>query len=159
MADKPAVFRAMTDREAWNVTAYLVAITPDLARASRQRRRQIAARTEAAAQVADLARPAAEPVPPAPPPPGPPPLTLPPAVPRTIPAPPAIDLTRAKHTFEAKCSECHELADVDHRPPRSRAAATALVKRMIDENDAVFTPDEITLIVAWLNAQYVAPRP
>jgi mono/diheme cytochrome c family protein len=123
MADKPALGAAISDREAWNVTAYLIAITPDLTRSSKQRRRQIAARAGAAAVPAANA-----------------------AVP---------DLALARRTFEAKCSQCHELDDVEKNPPRSKAAAAELVKRMVDDNDAVLSPDEISLITAWLAAHYI----
>jgi len=155
MAEKPAMFTPMTDREIWSVTAYLIAISPDLARASRQRRQQIAAHTEAVAEIEEPDRAvAAEPAsrPPSSPPPGAQPVALAGA------SRPAIDLAMARRTFETKCSQCHDLTDIDEHPPTSRAAASAIVKRMITDNEAVLSSDETALVVAWLNARYVDRR-
>lgn len=61
---------------------------------------------------------------------------------------------RARTTFETQCSQCHEISDVDNKPPTSDAGARALVRRMIG-NGLKVTARERELIVWWLDAHYV----
>jgi mono/diheme cytochrome c family protein len=129
MGEKPSLFTPLAERDLWVATAYLIAITPEL---QRSRRRQ---REEAEAQA--RARAAAD----APPP-----------------AAPTVDLAVAKGRFETKCSQCHELSDVDDAPPKDPAEATALVKRMITDNDAELTMEDVSFIEAYLVAHYVEKK-
>jgi hypothetical protein len=52
MSDKPALFEPLTDRETYDVTAYLIAITPDLQRSSKQKYQAQVARDKATAVIA-----------------------------------------------------------------------------------------------------------
>jgi mono/diheme cytochrome c family protein len=118
MADKPALVSELTPEDQYRVTAYLIAITPDLKRATKRKR---------TAAVADVATPRSTP----------------------------LDLAKAKVTFTEACSGCHEITDVDANPPKTTAECSALVQRMIDDNDAKLTTDQVALITAYLVAHYV----
>jgi len=97
----------------------LIAITPDLTRATKRKRVERRAATGAPPSTAQL------------------------------------DLANARLTFTEVCSGCHEIADVDANPPKTNIEASALVQRMIDDNDAKLTTDQIALITAYLVARYV----
>jgi mono/diheme cytochrome c family protein len=99
----------------------------------------------------------APPAPPSPTAPTPPAATTPPPATDSVAKPtvPGGDLTKAKATFQAKCSQCHSTDEVKRHPPKSAAGTTSLIKRMIEENDAVFSAAEIQLISTYINATYV----
>lgn len=163
MAEKPALFAPMTEREMYEVTAYLIAITPDLQRASKQRHRQEVARAEAAAEIepdASVANAATAAVSS--------PMTTTtttttnttgtgPTIATTMspPANPTIDLARAKATYDEVCSQCHELSEVDKAPPTTHGETREMVQRMIKENEADLTSEQIKLVAAWLDAHFV----
>jgi len=110
------------------VTAYLVALSPQLQQ-SAQRLREQAQRRDGARQAAESL--AAKPADAAP-----------------------HDAAQAKQLFETKCSECHATDEVDKEPPASEDAARDLVKRMVEEG---LTADEKELaqIVRYLTETYV----
>jgi cytochrome c5 len=139
MGDKPTLVSSLTDRDIERVTAYLIAITPDLQKSRRQRREEELARAEAMKQ-AEMAMAAV------------PPATMAMALPATV---PMIDLTKAKMTYEQTCSQCHELSDVDGAPPASADDSTALIRRMISENEAELSMEEIAECHAYLVAHFV----
>ncbi|MBA3503989.1 MAG: hypothetical protein H0T65_26750 [Deltaproteobacteria bacterium] len=161
MSEKPALFAPMSQQEMFEVTAYLVAITPDLQKASKQKREQEVARDEAMDQAME------EEVAAAPPAPAPPTTTTPttPTTPTTTPTPapaapakpaaPAVDLAKAKKVYEDVCAQCHDLSDVDAAPPKTAAQSREMITRMIRENDAEIPKDKIKLIAAWLDAHFV----
>jgi cytochrome c2 len=136
MAEKPALFSPLSDNDQWNVTAYLVAITPDLQKASKKVRDETMARTNAieTSMKAMVAAPAA-----------------------TMPAgATAPDLAAAKTVFAKACSQCHETTEVDKSPPATAADAMALVQRMVKDNDAKLSAGEIESVTAYITAHYVA---
>ena len=156
MAEKPALFAPMTQTEMFEVTAYLIAITPDLQRASKQKREQEVARDGAMDEA--MAEETAAAAPPAPTPPAPPVgsgSAPAPAPPPAKPAAPAVDLAKAKKVYEEVCSQCHDLSDVDAAPPKTAAESREMIQRMIKENDAEISKDQIKLIAAWLDAHFV----
>ncbi len=142
MGEKPTLFSAISEQELLRVTAYLVAITPDLQKSRRQRREEDLARaaamkemeTEMAAMVPGAAAAAA------------------PAI------APVIDLKKARMTYEDACSQCHELSDVDEAPPMSPEESAELIRRMITENEAELSKDEIELCHAYMVAHYVEKK-
>ena len=166
MGEKPAVFEPLTDADLTHVTAYLIAITPDLQRAVKMRRAQTESRddtvqsldegesganagvdagvapiTDAGVVVdAGAARDAGVPGD------G--------GVPVVPPQPPPVDPVKARAMFERKCSQCHETTDVDNAPPRSRDDARKLVRRMVS-NGLEASPKELNLILWWLDQHYV----
>ena len=127
MADKPALFAPLDDREMWEVTGYLVAITPDLQRAAKRKREDVVAR--------DAVRT---------------------AVPGTSDA--AVDLERARAVYTETCSQCHDLTDVDAKPPRTEVEVRTLIKRMVEENEATFTPEQIQMSAAYMMAHFLGGR-
>ncbi len=128
MMEKPALFAPITERESYEVTSYLIAITPDLQRASKLRHVREVARTDAAIRTAD-AKPVAAP-----------------------------DLAMARSAYERVCSQCHELAEVDKAPPATKEAAREMVQRMIAENEAEISSVDRALITEWLDAHFVEKR-
>lgn len=107
------------------VTAYLIAISPQLQQSTQQLRGQEAASREAAAAV-QAGESGAE---------------------------VAFDLGAATPVFESKCSQCHPTSLVDMFPPASAEAARDLVTRMVDEG-LVATPEELSQIIQYLTATY-----
>ena len=126
MSEKPALFDPITEREMFDVTAYLIAITPDLQRSSKQKRDQKLARDAAVSSAAAPAR--------------------------------KIDLAAAKKTYEDACSQCHELDDITKAPPRTVEESRAMIQRMIKDNEAQLTAEQVELIAAWLDAEFVAKQ-
>lgn len=138
MAEKPALFDPIPERDLFDVTAYLIAITPDLQRSKKQKYQQKVARQEAMTKAAAvIAAPAAG----------------------TTGAPPApakqVDLKLAKQTYEEVCSQCHELTEITNAPPTSARESREMIERMITENEAEITAGQIELIAAWLDAEFV----
>lgn len=154
MAEKPALFAPMTETEMYEVTAYLVAITPDLQKATKQKREEQVARDEAMEQaMAEEMLPA--PTGSAAPPPTPTPGSAAPPPAPAKPAAPAVDLAKAKKVYEEVCAQCHDLSDVDAAPPKTAAESREMIQRMIKENDAEISKDQFKLIAAWLDAHFV----
>lgn len=159
MAEKPSLFGAISPLDQGRVTAYLIAITPDLQKSAKRR---LGAQTDEDeppidAGVADDA-----------------PVLDAGAIDATppgdggvsrdagtgvdagvvVPQPVAIDPAQARTTFARKCSGCHEIADIDGNPPRTTAAAASLVKRMLG-NGLKATRRDLALIAWWLDTHYV----
>lgn len=169
MGEKPALFTPLSEEELLRATAYLIAITPDLQKAAKRRRADDEARQDAMDDLAsdplldDVELDAGVPVDDAgadarealdggtaaaidaggAADPGP-----------TKAAGAPVDPAKAKAVFARRCSECHELSDVDADPPTSRAAARSMVRRMV-ENGLEAPRRELDLIVWWLDAHYV----
>lgn len=179
MADKPALFSPMSEQDLWYATAYLVAITPDLQRSAKRKRTEQNAQADevshsednpdGATDAADGDDVAVRAAPEPPGEPGPAAAPAPdveikasavtkPAAVRPA-AAPAMDMAKAKASYERVCSQCHELSDVDADPPRSTSEARSLVLRMIKENDAKMSRTEIRLVTAWLIAHFVNKAP
>lgn len=125
MADKPALFAPIDEEEELYATAYLVAITPDLQKATKRKR------AEAQAKQASVAT--AEKKPDA----------------------PAFDVAKAKATFVKVCSQCHAETDVDGSPPKTVEDAKSVVERMVTQNDAKIAADDIATIEEYLRVTYV----
>ena len=72
-------------------------------------------------------------------------------------APPApvVDLAQARMTYEDVCSQCHELADVDAAPPMTAEESSELIRRMITDNDAELTKEQIEAAHAYMVAHFV----
>lgn len=165
MGDKPALFAPFSDADLFHVTAYLIAITPDLQKAVKRKRREEQARDESVDEAAPDAGVAPLDAGVAPPPrdagvAAPPPsdagaATTPPPPKPEPPAPPPIDPARARATFERVCSQCHETADVDGNPPRTRAQVNAVVRRMVEKNGLEASRKELDLVRWWLLQHYV----
>lgn len=147
MGDKPALFDPIDEMEQYQVTAYLIAITPPLQRAQKKLRKQELERKKAM----EAATPEPET----------PPVTDGDAGVPPTPTPPktsTVDAKKAKATFERVCGDCHDASDVEDDPPTTSAAVDELIKRMIEDNDMEATAEEIRLIKWYLNQQYVQKK-
>jgi mono/diheme cytochrome c family protein len=126
MAER-AVVQAIPDADQWRVTAYLIAISPDLQRSVLQQRKE----RQTGVPAAIVRKPAAA---------------------RPTPAP-AADPRSGETAFETTCNGCHALDQVEHAPPGSEAEARELVARMVENG---LTADRVRLeqIIAYLAATY-----
>jgi cytochrome c5 len=134
-----AVLEPISLKEQWQVTAYLVAISPDLQKSVQSKRQQ------------EMARPAPETVR------KPPAAAATPAPAKAAPAvPPAAaptDLGAAKAVFESACGGCHAVSHVEKSPPKSEADARSLIARMVD--NGFFVDDKkLEQIVLYLAKTY-----
>ena len=127
MAERTTFLAPIDEAQQWQVTAYLVALSPQLQQ-SAQRLRDQAQRRDGAEQAAEdlAARPA-----------------------DAAPYDPAL----AKQLFETKCSECHATSEVDQAPPDSEDAARELVTRMVQEGMTA-SAEELAQIVRYLTENY-----
>jgi hypothetical protein len=128
MADRTTILDPLEENEQLQVTAYLVALSPDLQKSARQLRKEQDRR--------DQSRQAAATV-----------TTKEPAV-------ITYDEASARQLFERKCSQCHEATLVDDSPPGSAGEARELVAWMVDEGLEA-TEEELALIIRFLTESYV----
>jgi mono/diheme cytochrome c family protein len=128
MAARFTLADPLTDQQQWQVTAYLVALSPQLQRSVRQLRDEQERRDETKQAAADMTAGGEQPS--------------------------SYDPVVAKQLFETKCSECHEATLVDEDPPDSEAAAQDLVSRMVDEG-LTASEEELSQIVRYLVETYV----
>jgi cytochrome c5 len=123
MLEKPAVFGdAVTEAEVPAVTAYLVAITPDLQSSAKRKGREDDARRARVASL-EAARTA------------------------TV---AAFDEVSAKKLLEARCTECHELDELDEHGGDDAAGWAKVVREMVSEEGAEVTEGEAAQLVQLL---------
>ena len=135
MAIKPMIGEPIHQEEEWSVSAYLIAITPDIQVSVRQQRQEqmradeakIAVQTAAVAMQSETA---------------------------TDTAVVAYDAAEAKVLFEDKCSQCHAFTDVEDYPPSSEEKTTELITRMIDIG-LYLEEEEIEVIARYINENYL----
>ena len=139
MAIKPMIGEPIYQEEEWSVSAYLIAITPDIQTSVRQQRQaqMRADEAKAAAQIVTFVMEAEmegdiE------------------TDTTTVP----YDEVEAKALFEDKCSQCHPLTDVEDYPPRSKAETTEVIARMI-ETGLYLEGEEIEIITRYINENYL----
>jgi len=130
MAER-AVFNPISEEEQWRVATYLIAISPELQKTFKQKREQdiFATKSKVAAEASvrtGLQKGAVERV---------------------------FDIGVARSTFEATCTQCHKLSNVDKSPPASAQGARELVARMVD--NGLEAPDEVLeQIIFYLTKTY-----
>ncbi len=130
MSDRSLILDPIPAREQWEVTAYLVAISPHLQRSSAERRQeQLASESsiraaEAAIETASQATADVE-----------------------------FDQEEARGLFQLNCSLCHSLAKVEETPPNSEAEVRDLMERMA-ANGLIATEDEIQKVTQYLIRVY-----
>ncbi len=103
MARRSTVATTISTDEQWQVTAYLVALSPELQETRQQLETEHAQQSKAQQAAANP------------------------------PAQVSYDPNAAKQLFEAKCSQCHSSSLVAKMPPASATAASELVAKMVDE--------------------------
>mgnify|MGYP003374526312 FL=1 len=127
MGEKPALSAPITEQDQWAVTAYLIAISPDLQASAQKKRQQEQEKKKAkAAAVAALA--AAGDV-------------------------EAKAATEVKPLLEKHCTQCHEVTELDEKPPTNAKQVDSLIGRMVD--NGLEAPDaDIKVIRAYLLKTY-----
>ena len=127
MARRSTVLNVISEQEQWQVTAYLVAISPTLQRTARmQRQKKLQEAESQTAMQKATAR-----------------LQIPAAT--TLP----FDLAAAQKLFLSRCSQCHSPLQVESAPPRSTKAVTQLISRMV-RNGLRASNEELAQIVRYL---------
>ena len=117
MAHKPSFYEPLSERELHVVTAYLIAISGDLQRSVKERRKEENRRNLAVSEVkqemkvavGDADAPSGD---------------LPP-----------FDHAVAATTYETLCAQCHDLADVEAKPPATSEDVKNIIIRMLSENE------------------------
>lgn len=135
MLEKPAVFGEALDADDLPyVTAYLVAITPDIQKSAKSRRedsRELMARSDAVVEAMHDAEVSAD----------------------------AVDEAAGEALLQKKCVECHELDDVTAHGGDDAAGWRSVIASMIDEG-AELSDDEIAVLTNYLVFKYPAkPEP
>jgi mono/diheme cytochrome c family protein len=131
MAEKPNLGPPLTEEDIPRVTAYLVAISPDLQRTLKQKR---ALKREKAERVAVVQR------------------TMEKEKGALTKTP--YDLNEARSLYEDHCSQCHELDDILEHGEDSLEGWAKIVKQMIIEEEAEITDVHATLIIRYLAATF-----
>lgn len=164
MAIKPIIGEPITLEDEWTVSAYLIAITPELqisAKEQRKQRMQVDQAQNAVAVLTDPDEVVDEVVV------APDDVVLNPdevivnpdeieEEDAGVPTEDAYDPEAAKELFEISCSLCHDLSDVDNVPPTSEEETTELIVRMID-NGLFLEEEDIKTIARYMNETYVNP--
>ena len=163
MAIKPIIGEPITLENQWTVSAYLIAITPELQISAKEQRKQRMQVSQAQNALAVLTNPDEvvgevvvnpdevivnpDEV-----------ILNPDEVEETdqVAVEDAYDPEAAKELFEITCSLCHDLSDVDNVPPTSEEETTELIARMID-NGLFLEEEDIKIIARYLNETYVNP--
>lgn len=135
MAEKPVIGEPIFQEEEWSVSAYLIAITPDLKNAVKEQREE-QVRSEKAMEAVQTA------------------TTLMQGDATAATTADSYDEVEAKALFEDKCSQCHPLTDVEDYPPRTREETTEIITRMIEIGLYLEEP-EIELITRYVNENYL----
>ena len=170
MAIKPIIGKPITLEDQWTVSAYLIAITPELQVSAKEQRRQRMQASQAQNALAVLTNPDEvedevivnpdevivnpdevivnpDEV-----------IVNPDEVDETngTPVEDVYDPEAARELFEITCSLCHDLSDVDNVPPTSEEETTELIVRMID-NGLFLEEEDIKIIARYMNETYVNP--
>lgn len=166
MAIKPIIGEPITQEEQWTVSAYLIAITPELQVSAKEQRKQRMQVSQAQNALAVLTSPDEVVVNPDEVVVNPDEVIVnPDAViinPDEVeevgetPVEEAYDPEAARELFEITCSLCHDLSDVDNVPPTSEEETTELIIRMID-NGLFLEEEDIKTVARYLNETYVNP--
>jgi cytochrome c5 len=134
MAEKPNLGPKIEERDVHTVTAYLVAISPDLQESVSIKRKETRERKTAAAKAVAAAVQPAEP-----------------GLAAEAKLDPGVDV---KVLVQTRCTECHEMSDIEEHGGDDKEGWAKVVQQMIEEEEAELTPVEATLIIEYLAKQY-----
>ncbi len=130
MASKPSFSDPLTDNELYVVTAYLIAISGDLQRSVKEKKAKDEKRAESVAEVKLDAKAVAgsgggntngSDLPP-------------------------FDAPLAAKTYEAMCSQCHDLKDIEAKPPKDSDEIKNTIIRMIAVNGLEAKKEDLDLV-------------
>ncbi len=153
MADRSTLLAPIDEDQQWEVTAYLIAISPELQRSARERKKRLdqeEASQRAATQVAGMAEQGAGQAVQGPGTQAAGPGTR--GAGEAAPAP--VDPEQARQLYETRCALCHPLTVVEAAPPTSDAETRALVSRMVS-NGMPATEEELVQLIDHLNRAFV----
>jgi mono/diheme cytochrome c family protein len=128
MANKPSFHEPLSERELHVVTAYLIAISSDLQRSVKERRKEESRRNAAVSGVKQDMKAA---------------VAQEDAAGGDL---PPFDEAVAARTYETLCAQCHELADVEARPPADSEDVKNIIIRMLSENGMEATKEQLDLV-------------
>jgi mono/diheme cytochrome c family protein len=131
MAER-AVLKPISESQQWYVSAYLIAVSPELQESLQEKLQQDRATDKSKASFAAATKPGL----------------------RENAAAIPFDMTQAKQAFEDACSQCHSVNKVAKSPPASVAEVRTLVARMVD-NGLEATPRDLEAIIFYLTQTYV----
>ena len=132
MADKPNLGPPLLAEDISLVTAYLVAISPDLQRTVKGKREEERKKAERAAEVQLAQEDTTE---------------------KAKDEPP-YDKEEAKTLYEEQCTQCHELDDTIDHGPDTLEGWTKVVQQMIVEEEAEITDEQASIIIRYLAETY-----
>lgn len=128
MGEKPALSKPLEDRDLWAVSAYLIAISPDLqASAAKKRQQELDAKKASAQAALDEGKEGGGP------------------------AAPTAEV--AKPLLEKHCTQCHELDELEKKPPKTKKEVDSLLSRMLD-NGLEAPASDLKSLNAYLTATY-----
>lgn len=127
MADRTTMYDPLDESNQLQVTAYLIALSPDLQKSAQQLRQQQDRRDQSAQAVEAVTRAESDAI--------------------------AYDAAMAGQLFDDKCSQCHETTLVNEFPPDSEREARELVARMVGEGLEA-TEGELAQIIQYLTKTF-----
>jgi hypothetical protein len=125
MAEKPALTYNLEDRTQWAVSTYLIAITPEIQESAAKKRKQ---ELDKKKQLEEARKAMKEPT-------------------------EQVSDAVAKPLIEKKCTQCHELDELEKKPPHSKKEVADLLSRMVD-NGLECEDKELKTISAFLTKTY-----
>lgn len=129
MGDKPVFGEELSSPEQWQVTAYLIAISPKLQAAVKPKPTAPGVRAAMREMDADGGAP----------------------------EPSTFKVEEVKPRFEAMCTGCHELSDIEGHVWKDEAEVKKIMERMID-NGLEAKPEEIAALSWYLREQYAKKK-
>ena len=149
MAIKPVIGEPISEEDEWSVSAYLIAITPDIQNSVKEQRKEEmqVSQSQAALQSAFSVGPDVIQGPDTA-------IQNPDAIVMESLDRASYDPAAAQELFEITCSQCHPLTDINNAPPTSEEETRDLIARMI-ENGLFILEEDIEIIAQYLNETYV----
>lgn len=132
MANRSTILNPISDTEQWQVTAYLIAISPTLQRTLRMKRDLDEKAAESQQAAMSVGKAMQE---------------------QGMAMTSNFDLDTARELFQTRCSQCHSPVLVEAKPPASGDDALQLVTRMV-RNGLQATDMELATIVRYLSVTY-----
>lgn len=127
MMEKPTLKLPILDEDVGPVTAYLVAITPDLRDSIKKKKEEDEKQAEMVQKVQAAKSEGGDKA-----------------------DKPAFDEAKAKALYEDACSQCHELSDVDDYGPQTYEGWLEVSRNMVTENDAEISEQDLETIATYL---------
>lgn len=142
MSERPIIGETLTERDQWDVTAYLVAISPDLQNAAQIARKQKQEKGDAKVAAKGTTKDAGRDT----------------ANEGGSPSPKhAYDEAQVKPKFQKLCTQCHELDDVQKHAWKDEKDVDEVISRMVD-NGLEASPDDLAACRWYLEKNYLAKQ-